>query len=96
VKQITISELRKKCYAILRAVERTKEPVQITRRSKPIAQIWPVSAAGDVRKIKAALIDHHQLTAAGNVACVPASSAASNSLGILTSLLVSLRMEAVL
>lgn len=38
---VTITELRAKCYAILRRVEETGQPVVVTRRGKALGQIAP-------------------------------------------------------
>jgi prevent-host-death family protein len=40
--EITITEFRTKCSAILSRVERTKKPITIARLGKPIAEIVPV------------------------------------------------------
>ena len=42
MKEITITEFRTKCSAILSPVQRTKKPITITRLGKPIAEIIPV------------------------------------------------------
>lgn len=38
---VTITELRAKCYAILRRVEETGQPVVVTRQGKALGQIVP-------------------------------------------------------
>ena len=43
MKQIAISEFKAKCLAVLDEVQKTKHPVQITRRGKPIAEVNPPS-----------------------------------------------------
>lgn len=45
MKQIAISEFKAKCLAILDQVQKTKRPVRITRRGKPIAEVVPPSPA---------------------------------------------------
>lgn len=42
MKEITITEFRTKCSAILSRVQRTKKPIRITRLGRPIAEIIPV------------------------------------------------------
>jgi prevent-host-death family protein len=42
MKEITITEFRTKCSAILLRVQRTKKPIRITRFGRPIAEIIPV------------------------------------------------------
>ncbi len=43
MKQISISEFRMKCLFLVRQVEKTGNPVQITRYGKPVVNIVPVS-----------------------------------------------------
>lgn len=38
---ITASEFKAKCLAVLDEVERTRQPVVITKRGKPIAELVP-------------------------------------------------------
>jgi prevent-host-death family protein len=45
MKEVSISELRTHCYAIVREVQRTGKPVLITRFGKPLAEIRPCSPA---------------------------------------------------
>jgi prevent-host-death family protein len=40
---VTISEFRAKCCALVERVRRTHQPIRITRRGKPIAEIVPPS-----------------------------------------------------
>jgi len=41
MKEIAISEFKAKCLAILDQVEKTKQPIRITRRGRPIADVSP-------------------------------------------------------
>ena len=41
MQQIEISEFRTTCHSVLDRVARTREPVLVTRREKPIAKIVP-------------------------------------------------------
>ncbi|HEX3503737.1 MAG TPA: type II toxin-antitoxin system Phd/YefM family antitoxin, partial [Xanthobacteraceae bacterium] len=41
LRTIKASELKAKCLAILNEVERTRQPVVITKRGKPVAEIVP-------------------------------------------------------
>lgn len=41
MKEIAISEFKAKCLAILDQVHKTKRPVRITRRGKPVAEVVP-------------------------------------------------------
>ena len=39
--EIAISEFKAKCLALLEQVRKTKKPLRITRRGKPVAEIVP-------------------------------------------------------
>lgn len=41
MKEIAISEFKAKCLAILDQVQKTKQPIRITRRGRPIADVSP-------------------------------------------------------
>lgn len=41
MKEVAISEFKAKCLAILDQVQKTKRPVRITRRGKPVAEVVP-------------------------------------------------------
>ena len=41
VKEIAISEFKAKCLAILDEVQKTKQPIRVTRRGRPIAEVSP-------------------------------------------------------
>ncbi|MGB2622983.1 MAG: type II toxin-antitoxin system Phd/YefM family antitoxin [Candidatus Acidiferrum sp.] len=41
MQEIAISEFKAKCLAILERVEKTKEPIRITRHGKPVAEVIP-------------------------------------------------------
>lgn len=43
MKEVAISEFKAKCLAILDQVQKTKRPVRITRRGKPVAEVIPPS-----------------------------------------------------
>jgi prevent-host-death family protein len=45
MREIAISEFKAKCLAILQRVEKTKEPIRITRHGKPVAEVVPPSPA---------------------------------------------------
>jgi len=45
MEELTISEFRAKLFALVRRVEKTKQPLRITRFGKPLADIMPVPAA---------------------------------------------------
>lgn len=39
--EITISEFKAKCLALLEQVRKTKQPLRVTRHGKPVADIVP-------------------------------------------------------
>jgi prevent-host-death family protein len=41
MKEIAISEFKAKCLAILDQVQKTKQPIRVTRRGRPIAEVGP-------------------------------------------------------
>jgi prevent-host-death family protein len=41
MEEIAISEFKAKCLAILEQVEKTKQPIRITRHGKPVADVVP-------------------------------------------------------
>jgi len=45
--EIAISEFKAKCLALLDQVQKTKVPIRITRRGKPIAEVIPPSPTTD-------------------------------------------------
>jgi prevent-host-death family protein len=45
MKEVAISEFKAKCLALLDQVQKTKKPIRITRRGKPIAEVVPPSPA---------------------------------------------------
>ena len=48
MREVAISEFKAKCLALLAEVQKTKQPLRITRRGKPVAEVTPptpVSAA---------------------------------------------------
>ena len=47
MKEIAISEFKAKCLSILDEVQKTKEPIRITRRGKPIADVNPPAPTED-------------------------------------------------
>ena len=41
MREIAISEFKAKCLAILDEVQKTKQPIRVTRRGRPIAEVSP-------------------------------------------------------
>ena len=47
MRQIAISEFKAKCLAILDEVQKTKQPVLVTRRGHAIAEVAPAAPTND-------------------------------------------------
>jgi len=47
MEEIAISEFKAKCLAILEQVEKTKQPIRITRHGKPVAEVVPTTPVAD-------------------------------------------------
>lgn len=41
MEEVSISEFKAKCLALLERVRKTRKPLRITRRGKPVAEIIP-------------------------------------------------------
>lgn len=41
MKEVAISEFKAKCLAIVDQVHKTKRPIRITKRGKPVAEVIP-------------------------------------------------------
>ncbi len=46
---INVARFKATCLALLDQVERTGQPIRVTKRGKPVAQISPVAPAGKRR-----------------------------------------------
>ncbi|HTW22951.1 MAG TPA: type II toxin-antitoxin system Phd/YefM family antitoxin [Candidatus Baltobacteraceae bacterium] len=44
IREIAISEFKAKCLSLLEQVSKTRTPLRVTRRGKPIADVIPPSA----------------------------------------------------
>jgi prevent-host-death family protein len=44
VDEVSISEFKAKCLALLDQVQKTKQPLRVTRFGKPVAEVVPPSA----------------------------------------------------
>ncbi|SRR5216683_1750458 len=51
MREIAISEFKARCPALLEEVSKTRKPIRITRRGKPIAEVVPPSPATKRRKL---------------------------------------------
>lgn len=47
MEELSISRFKATCLAVLEKVRTTGEPVRVTKRGKPIAEVVPVSRSGD-------------------------------------------------
>jgi len=45
--EVSISEFKAKCLALLEQVRKTKKPLRITRHGKPVAEVVPPSGVAD-------------------------------------------------
>jgi len=41
MKEIAISEFKAKCLSLLDQVQKTKKPIRVTRRGRPVAEVMP-------------------------------------------------------
>jgi prevent-host-death family protein len=49
IQEIAISKFKANCLSLLQEVSKTKTPLRVTRRGKPIADVIPASSEGDER-----------------------------------------------
>jgi prevent-host-death family protein len=49
VQEIAISEFKAKCLSLLEEVHKTKTPLKVTRRGKPLADVVPASEGVEER-----------------------------------------------
>lgn len=47
MEEVSISEFKAKCLALLEQVNKTKKPLRITRHGKPVAEVTPPTAVAD-------------------------------------------------
>jgi len=45
MKEVAISEFKAKCLALLDQVQKTKKPILVTRRGRPVAEVIPPKPA---------------------------------------------------
>jgi len=43
MREVAISEFKAKCLALLDQVQKTKKPIRVTRRGKPVAEVVPAT-----------------------------------------------------
>lgn len=51
MQEIAISEFKAKCLSLLEEVNKTKKPIRILRRGKPVAEIVPPTPSRKRRKL---------------------------------------------
>jgi prevent-host-death family protein len=47
MREVSISEFKAKCLSLLDTVNKTKTPLRVTKRGKPIAEVVPVTPETD-------------------------------------------------
>ena len=47
MKEVSISEFKAKCLALLEQVQKTKKPIRVTRFGKPVVEVVPPSPVTD-------------------------------------------------
>ena len=50
IREIGISEFRMKCLSLLKEVSKTKAPLRVTRRGKPIVDVIPIEDASSGKR----------------------------------------------
>jgi prevent-host-death family protein len=51
MKTMPVSGFKAKCIAVLKEVQRTREPLVITLRGKPLATVRPVEPPGQAKRL---------------------------------------------
>ena len=51
MKTMLVSEFKAKCIAVLKDVQRTREPMLITLRGRPLATVQPVEPRGKGKRL---------------------------------------------
>jgi prevent-host-death family protein len=62
IHQIAISEFKAKCLSLLEEVSKTRTPLRVTRRGKPIADVVPASSDTDERSWIGSMSDSIEIT----------------------------------
>lgn len=61
MEEISISEFKAKCLAILERVRKTRKPVRITRFGKPVAEVVAPSPVKDVAEWIGSMTGHMEI-----------------------------------
>ena len=56
-RKVAISEFKAKCLSLLAEVDKTKAPIRVMKRGKPIADVVPVSSASGAREWMGSMSD---------------------------------------
>ena len=56
MKTMLVSEFRAKCIAVLKEVQRTREPLVITLRGKPLVTVRPVESSPPGKRLAASRV----------------------------------------
>jgi len=51
MKTMLVSDFKAKCIAVLKEVERSREPVVVTLRGRPVARVEPFTAEAPVKRL---------------------------------------------
>ena len=51
MKTMLVSEFKAKCIAVLKEVQRTREPLVVTLRGKPLVTVQPVEPRGQGKRL---------------------------------------------
>ncbi len=62
MEEIAISEFKAKCLAILERVRKTRKPVRVTKRGKPVAEVVPPTPAFDRASLAGSMRDTMKIT----------------------------------
>jgi prevent-host-death family protein len=60
--EVSISEFKAKCLALLETVRRTRTPIRVTRFGKPVAEVIPPSTVVDRASWIGSMKDSVQIT----------------------------------
>src|SRR6267143_4053480 len=62
IQEVAISEFKAKCLALLEQVDKTKIPLLVTRRGRPIAEVIPASPNMEERDWLGSMSDSIEIT----------------------------------
>ncbi len=62
IHEIAISEFKARCLSLLQEVSKTKTPLRVTRRGKPVADVFPASSNSKERNWIGSLSESIEIT----------------------------------